>query len=82
MIKRYSVDRVGVSAELTMSKEELSLKEKLCIGISPVTIIRSSKCTRCGKEYRDCNCIKFIDDTTEEIKDIRFLGCTWTNRHA
>ncbi len=52
------------------------------IGIAPVYKVKQSKCDKCKNDYISCNCVKFIDDITETMKDIEFRGATWTNRHA
>lgn len=52
------------------------------VGIAPIYLIKSTKCTKCGKEYYSCDCVKFIDDCGENITKFHFLGASWTNRHA
>lgn len=52
------------------------------IGIAPIYHIEKTRCRRCQKDYISCDCVKFIDDTSEEIQNFKFLGAAWTNRHA
>lgn len=52
------------------------------IGIAPIYHIEKTKCMKCQKDYISCDCVKFIDDTSEEIQKFEFLGASWTNRHA
>lgn len=53
------------------------------IDVTPLTIINKSQCSKCGKDYILCNCIKFIDDCNEIITDFDFSGTYyWTNRHT
>lgn len=66
------VEKKEIVTEITENK----------IGIAPIYLIEKTRCTKCGGEYSSCNCIKFIDECSEEITKFNFLGATWTNRHA
>jgi len=52
------------------------------IGIAPIYLIEKTKCMKCQNDYISCDCVKFIDDTCEEIQSFKFVGAVWTNRHA
>lgn len=52
------------------------------IGIAPIYHIEITKCMKCQKDYISCDCVKFIDETSEKIEKFEFLGAAWTNRHA
>lgn len=52
------------------------------IEIAPIYIIEKTKCMKCQNDYISCDCVKFVDDTGEQIEDFKYLGATWTNRHA
>jgi hypothetical protein len=51
------------------------------ITFAPVFVIKSSECSSCGAEYRDCDCCKYlVSDVTEAVRDCSFLGLFWTDR--
>lgn len=48
-----------------------------------VHVVRHSTCSRCGGEYRVCNCSTLLDeDVVQNMDGIKLLGCFWTNRRA
>lgn len=52
------------------------------LSIAPVYHVKNTICRKCGNNYINCDCVKFIDDTSETIKEFDYLGAAWTNRHA
>ena len=66
----------------------LSEEEKAIIikhGITAVVAFMDEKvrCSKCGKDYRNCNCISLIDENVVEvIEKGKQIGATWTNRSA
>jgi len=56
-------------------------KHKLVVSMA--TIIKSSKCSKCDGSYRDCNCIKLVDEgVTQTITGFELFGFFWTDRSA
>ncbi|WHZ02837.1 hypothetical protein QNH48_28620 [Neobacillus sp. YX16] len=57
--------------------------EKGYLQIAPVYIVNQSKCSKCEKEYRDCNCSKYSDGrVVEEMEDFDGVGIFWARRKA
>ncbi|EST11996.1 hypothetical protein P343_09880 [Sporolactobacillus laevolacticus DSM 442] len=52
---------------LQLKKEEIKFIRKNNIGINRPCWIKKSKCSKCGHNYRDCNCIKEVDENVREI---------------
>lgn len=70
---------VSLAGMKLSKKEYFSLLDKNIHAVNN-GIIRRSQCTSCGRDYENCDCIKFIDDTNECITEFDTLGFTWTNR--
>lgn len=59
------------------------LIEKTSLAVTYAMILKSSECRKCKSEYRNCECIKFIDaDVTCIVKDAEPMGVFWTDRSA
>ena len=73
----------NVCARHKLTEEQAKhLKEHKIIS-APFFRIKAAKCGRCGKDYIQCECIKFIDEAVcDKITDFDYLGMTWTNRSA
>lgn len=69
--------------ELSIPKEEaLYLKDNKII-CAPIKLVKNSKCTKCGTDYLECKCVKFIDeDVSEQHIEYEQIGMIWTNRSA
>lgn len=52
------------------------------VSIAPVFLVKEMRCTKCGRSYSSCKCVKFIDDCFTEMIDGKLIGAAWTNRHA
>lgn len=57
------------------------IKEKN-ISIALGYVIEEAKCKKCQQNYRYCDCIKFLDDTSTIFEKVQVAESTWTNRHA
>lgn len=86
MIKNTEVDGKGLLATIAISKDDKALLEALSsnnLTVAAAFHVKHSTCSHCSKEYRDCNCIKFVnDDVYETLNDIEGVGLYWTNRKA
>ena len=71
---------IGVKVELPYEEEKLLNDHKIIL--APAYKIKFSLCSRCGNNYRHCDCIKFISDVSETVKEAEYLGMTWTTRSA
>lgn len=84
--QRYLVNRRKEGNALICCFEEtpekISELQKNHISIAPIYQVKNSICNKCGKNYINCDCVKFIDDTGDSINEFEWLGATWTNRHA
>lgn len=72
-----------VHAQFNMTKEkgEELLRHK--ISSAAFCKIIEDKCNKCGRDYTQCSCVKFIDkDVSDVIVKSDFLGLIWTNRNA
>lgn len=81
-LDNIKMENHSVTANFVEKKETVAEIIENQIGIAPVFLIESTQCTKCGKEYISCDCVKFIDDCGEKIKKFQFLSANWTNRHA
>lgn len=77
-IKKYTWNNGLVNPVLQISKETENQMQKYRVSAVPVYIVRNSKCRRCGNEYCECDCIKFVDDTVEEVTSFQIVGSVWT----
>lgn len=82
-IEKLKVDDGTINIKLRLSSEE---KEYLCahqITEAPFFRIKRDICCKCGKEYSQCDCIKYIDEGVEDVVvDADLLGLIWTNRRC
>lgn len=72
----------GLMVSFTERKEIVTEIINNKLGIAPLYLIEKTECSKCKTDYRSCNCVKFIDECVESIQEFKFLGATWTNRHA
>ncbi len=72
-----------MNAQFNISKEEGEYLYKHKIGTAPFYCIKEDKCRKCGEDYKQCSCVKFIDkDVSDEVVKADLYGMTWTNRNA
>ncbi|WP_373485859.1 hypothetical protein [Acetobacterium malicum] len=71
-----------LTADFIVKKETAEELIKNKIGIAPIYHIEKTKCMSCQKDYISCDCVKFIDDISEEIQKFKLIGAAWTNRLA
>ena len=81
-LENIKIENHNVIVEFIEEKETVVEMVENQVGIAPIYLIENTQCAKCGKEYISCECVKFIDDCSENIKKFHFLGATWTNRHA
>ena len=67
-----------VPLRLQLSKAERNAVRALKITIAPVFLFKNSRCEKCQKNYRNCECIKFIDASVSfEKQDAEKVGYVW-----
>lgn len=77
------VDKEGMYATISIPKEDIIFVEENNIQAAISYIIKGSKCSSCGKDYAQCDCIKIIDDNVSEvIENYESAGLVWTIHHA
>lgn len=82
-IEGTSVDDKGLYTTLMLSDNDRTAIENDGVNVSMVYEIKSSQCNHCGKDYSQCNCIKFINkNILEQIKEYEGIGLVWTIHHA
>lgn len=72
-----------VHAQFNMTKEggDELLQHK--INSAAFFKIKEDRCSKCGSDYTQCACVKFIDeDVSDEVVKADWLGLIWTNRNA
>lgn len=85
MIENTKSDEIGLLATFFIPKDDKILSEALLkneLSMGAAIHVKHSFCSNCNIEYRDCNCIKFVEEVYEKIKDAEVLGLYWTNRKA
>lgn len=72
-----------MNAQLNISRDEGEYLREHKINIAPFFRIKEDVCQKCGGDYSQCNCVKFIDkDVFDEVVKADLPGMTWTNRNA
>lgn len=70
-------------AQLKMTKEEGNELFEHNITVAPFYKINIDRCSKCGRDYSLCDCVKFIDEkVSDKVVDANLLGLIWTNRNA
>lgn len=70
------------SVGVIVSQKNQKMLAEMNISPSFALKINSVKCSRCGINYYDCNCINFIDDCHEIIEEGELFSYIWTDRNA
>lgn len=81
-IKKYRRPDGSVGVEFQLPYEDAKLLHEQKIILAPAHKVKVSICSKCGNDYRHCDCIKFIDAVSETVKKSEYLGMTWTTRSA
>lgn len=82
-IKKIWMEDEIVHAQLNITKAEGEELLQHKITCAPFYRIIEDKCSKCGKDYAQCSCLKFIDDdVSDEVVKADLLGLIWTNRNA
>lgn len=72
-----------VHAQFNMTKEEGNELLQHKISSAAFFKINEYKCNKCGSDYTQCSCVKFIDkDVSDVVVKADLLGLIWTNRNA
>lgn len=83
IIEKIWIKDGKVSAVFNISEEEQAELLQYQITAAPVYKIIKSKCSKCGKTYSQCSCVKFIDENVfDVVEKADLLGLIWTNRSA
>lgn len=79
----WSVENGALKVNLKLQKEEAALLSENRITVTPHFRIKQVTCKKCGGNYLQCDCIKFIDEgVTDEVSELDMFGLIWTNRSA
>lgn len=82
-IEKMWIEDGVVNARFKITKEEESELLQHKIASAPFYKIHQDRCAKCGKDYAQCACVKFIDeDVSDEVVKADLLGLIWTNRNA
>ena len=44
--------------------------------------VKRSRCSRCGTDYLQCDCSKYLDQVCQQMEEAPVLGIFWSNRPA
>lgn len=82
-ISKMWVEDGSMYAQFNMTKEEKDELLQHKIISAPFYKIHEDRCKKCGSDYTQCACVKFIDkDVSDELVKADLLGLIWTNRNA
>lgn len=77
-----AIDENG-EATLLLPKESLDFIKESHISAVIASIDEQKVCSKCSKDYDDCDCNSFLDNGVYEIiQKATPIGLTWTNRSA
>lgn len=76
----------GLMVKLLVNATDRELMQSAALGDMTVKLaylIKASRCSKCGREYRECPCIKLVDEgVTRRIESMSILFAFWTDRPA
>jgi hypothetical protein len=82
-IKKQWFEDGIMTVQLNLSKDEGEYLREHQIIAAPFYRIKRDRCCKCGEDYLQCGCVKFIDeDVADEVVEADLGGMTWTNRNA
>jgi len=82
-IEKIDMENGVMNATLKLHKDEISACLEHKINVAPYFRIKHAVCKKCGKDYLQCNCVKFIDENVaDEVTEADMFGLVWTNRNA
>ena len=82
-IRRQWFEDGIMHAQFNLRKEEGDYLREHHIHAAPFYRIKRDRCCKCGEDYLQCSCVKFIDeDVADEVVEADLSGMTWTNRNA
>lgn len=82
-IRKIWMEDECVHAQFNMTKEEGNELLQHKMSSAAFFKINEYKCNKCGRDYTQCSCVKFIDnDVSDVVVKADLLGLIWTNRNA
>lgn len=82
-IEGYINESDGTFAKLNLPSAIMQwIKNNETITATSVYLVNSCKCNKCGKNYMECGCKKFIDEEVSDNLSATELGVFWTDRMA
>ncbi|WP_392889828.1 hypothetical protein [Eubacterium limosum] len=82
-IKMISVEDKGLSMTLKLPYHDGTVIKNNGVNVASVYEIKSSQCSHCGKDYSQCDCIKYIDkNILEQYKEFKNIGFVGTIHHT
>lgn len=82
-IRKMWMENGVVHAQFNMTKEEEDELLQHKIISAPFYKINENRCNKCGSDYTQCACLKFIDENVSDVVvKPELLGLIWTNRNA
>lgn len=82
-IRKMWVEDGCMHAQFNMTKKEGDELLQHKIVSAPFYKINQDICNKCGRDYTQCACVKFIDENvSDEVVKADLLGLIWTNRNA
>lgn len=83
IIKRQWFEDGIMHVQFNLSKNEADYLREHHIYAAPFYRIKRDRCCKCGQDYLQCNCVKFIDeDVSDKVTEVDLTGMIWTNRSA
>lgn len=83
IIRKKWMENNIMHAQFNIAKEDGNELLQHKIIAAPFFKIDEERCHKCGKNYNQCACVKFIDeDVSVEVVKADLLGLIWTNRNA
>lgn len=79
----YSIKKndKAIYVELKLPNEDIELLNNEGVGVACIITDEKLQCSKCGKDYRKCNCILFIDrNIFLNVQHFTPIGVFWTNR--
>lgn len=83
IINNISMENGVMNVILKLNRDEISNYLEHKIIVAPYFRIKHAVCKKCGNDYLQCNCVKYIDEgVVNEVTEMDMFGLTWTNRNA
>lgn len=80
-VKKYRINETSLGVEIKAPIDDMEHLVNDKIMLAPVYNIKKTICDKCGNDYVNCQCIKFLDEgVMEQIVEADYIGMIWTNR--